>query len=117
MLDQTGLGYALGNSLTRLMQALSKRTGEHRADAEAHRVLDLTRELSFTIDLWRPQNIYYEMLRNVEPRFEVAGQEEEWVKLFQQLGDRLWLRVDQITRAAMLHAAAVAALTIKGVSS
>lgn len=108
-LDQTGLGYTLANSITRLMQSLAKEPENTGLMQKLIGVLDLTRELSFTIDLWRPQNIYYEMLRNVEPRFEGAGQEEAWVALFQQLGDRLWLRVDQITRAAMLPDTGVAA--------
>jgi hypothetical protein len=69
-------------------------------------ILRLIRELAFPVDLWRAQNIYYEMLRNVEPHFVDYDQENNWVALFRELGESLWLRVEQLAQARIMPAAA-----------
>jgi hypothetical protein len=94
-LDTAGLGYVLANSITRLIQELAAEPGNTGLMQKAIAILDMVKELSFPVDLWRAQNIYFEMLREGEPR-SAGGEDEESrqrIRLFRELGDRLWLRL------------------------
>ncbi|MBV9669520.1 MAG: DUF3536 domain-containing protein, partial [Acidobacteriales bacterium] len=105
-LDNTTLGYDLANAITRLMQTLSEQPENTGLIAKLVGILKLVRELNFPVDLWRTQNIYYDMLRNVEPHFANFDQERGWVSCFRELGESLMLRVDQLAQARMMPVAA-----------
>jgi alpha-amylase/alpha-mannosidase (GH57 family) len=95
-LDQAGVGYALANSITRLMQALREEPENTGLMQKLIEVLNLVRQLGIPVDLWRPQNLYYEMLRHVEPKFRSDTEAQEWGELFRELGDKLRMRLERM---------------------
>jgi hypothetical protein len=55
--------------------------------------------MPFEVDLWRVQNLYYELLHGVFPFFrDKAGLgdagAQEWVSQFTALGQQLWVKVE-----------------------
>jgi hypothetical protein len=59
----------------------------------------LARSLPFPVDLWKVQNLYWDMLQSVYPAFkQKAGQKDlpavAWVKAFTSLGKNLSVRVE-----------------------
>jgi hypothetical protein len=93
-LDRDVLGYAFKGYFDRLSDRLRK-TPE---DAELLRRLieaaNLTRELPFDINLWKPQNVYFDISRTARSEWsDRAGKGEEaakvWDSLFEELGHAL----------------------------
>ncbi len=61
-------------------------------------LLDLSALIGAEINLWTSQNIYYRILKNIYPQFKQkseAGEEfaREWLRRFQDLGTRLFVKV------------------------
>jgi hypothetical protein len=56
----------------------------------------VARTLPFEVDLWKPQNNYYEMLRTVLPAMLAQSDEysREWVANFRALGEALNVSVE-----------------------
>ncbi|HEY0563957.1 MAG TPA: DUF3536 domain-containing protein [Terriglobales bacterium] len=106
-LDTAGLGYNAAESVTRLMGTLTREPENTGLMQKLISVLDLVREMSFPVDLWRAQNIYFELLHNVEPRFQKETEANDWIRTFRELGDRLKLRMEALaeTSAALPLAA------------
>ena len=97
MLDTAGLGYALGTSQHTWGGWLSIRPSS-RSLKPVQAAAALVRTLPFEVDLWRAQNVYYELLRGVYPEFlDKADQGDEeahaWVERFVPLGEalRVWI--------------------------
>ena len=94
-IDEASVGFAAGNSLTRLMRQLSKAPANlellHRADV----LVALLQMLPFPVNYWESQNIYYQMLQNELP--SRLNNEDEisvaWVKRFVALGEKLRVSV------------------------
>ena len=60
---------------------------------------EMLHTLPFAIDLWKVQNLYYEILKSNYPEFQIKAQQgdniaEEWVNQFVLLGQQLSMRVD-----------------------
>jgi len=60
--------------------------------------LDLTSSLPFMVNLWKPQNAYYEILKTVYPEFRGRAEQgdesaEVWISHFASLGGKLSIRV------------------------
>jgi alpha-amylase/alpha-mannosidase (GH57 family) len=60
-------------------------------------IVNLACSLPFEVDLWKPQNVYFEMARSVYPEFRKkaeAGEEaaKSWVELFTRFGEKLSCR-------------------------
>ena len=60
--------------------------------------LDLTRSLPFMVNLWRPQNSYYKILKTVYPKLLKRAEKEDesakvWMSHFTSLGENLSIRV------------------------
>jgi len=56
----------------------------------------LARSLPFPVDLWKVQNIYWEMLQNVYPAVKKKTGDRaaaDWVEAFVALGKQLSIRV------------------------
>ncbi|MGI5837823.1 MAG: malto-oligosyltrehalose synthase, partial [Chloroflexota bacterium] len=103
-LDEAGLGYRLRNALESRMKQL-------RSESELlqgffllekmNEALDIVHMLPFEVDLWRVQNIYYEMLQTV-PSTMVEGSRrhkettQQWLDLFLSMGEKLGVRVMEI---------------------
>jgi alpha-amylase/alpha-mannosidase (GH57 family) len=95
--DKTGLGFAATRKINRLMQALTARPDDLktlRLIVDAFRILE---PLGLEINLWKSQNIYFSLSRNL---FRNAGQRaargeaaaKAWLSDFNALGD--FLRVN-----------------------
>jgi hypothetical protein len=61
--------------------------------------VDLASKLSFDINYYQTQNIYYELLRNGYPPMKLAAEKGDksataWIEEFQDLGKKLSVRID-----------------------
>ncbi len=98
-LDATGLGYALGQGLVRLIEHLRERPAEPGLLERLETAATLAVSPPFEADLWSAQNVYYELLLTLyaERCGRAATGDEEaarWIERFRGLGERLGVRVD-----------------------
>jgi alpha-amylase/alpha-mannosidase (GH57 family) len=98
-LDGETLGYTLRNSIDRM--AMDWYADPQRMDrlAALRSAVELARSLPFWVDLWRVQNIFYEVLQTARPGIKThtgAGNPPDagWTKEFMALGDLLQVRTD-----------------------
>lgn len=96
-LDSAGLAYVLKQTLEEMGGQLYSQPADSYLVAHLDAVVGLVRSLPFEVDLWKVQNIYYELLRTVYPDFrKKAGQADKssqiWVEHFEVLGDKLRMR-------------------------
>jgi hypothetical protein len=89
-LDAAGLSFALKQAVDRSMSAAGDWAGHAPPLQHCAGVVELARSFPFDVDLWRAQNAFYSMLESAYPKH--AG-DPEWRAAFQQLGDRLNVRV------------------------
>jgi hypothetical protein len=93
-LDGAVLGYALSGTMKRLIRRLR----EDPSDLELLRTLEsaagLVGRLPFEVDTRWVQNLYYDMLQQVQPQFRERSdpQAVTWMGHFTVLGNRLWVR-------------------------
>jgi hypothetical protein len=100
-LDTAGLGYALQQTLQQIMGRLAAAPTDLTVLKKLQAAAALVRTLPFEVDLWRAQNVYYELLRGVYPEFlDKADQGDEeahaWVERFVPLGEALRVRVPSV---------------------
>jgi alpha-amylase/alpha-mannosidase (GH57 family) len=100
-LDTAGLGYALQQTLQQIMGRLAADPTDLTVLKKLQATAALVRTLPFEVDLWRAQNVYYELLRGVYPEFlDKADQGDEeahaWVERFIPLGEALRVRVPSV---------------------
>ncbi|MDD4238785.1 MAG: DUF3536 domain-containing protein [Desulfotomaculaceae bacterium] len=95
-LNGAALGYVLEQNLEEIGEHF-----HHQSDlsqiAYLHAVIDMVHSLPFEVDLWKVQNIYYELLQTVYPEYKkkaARGDDEAraWVERFNGLGDKLRIR-------------------------
>lgn len=99
-LDQAGLGYALQKSLARQMEQFCEDPSNLELLRRVSNGVQLASELKLPVNLWRPQNIYYEMARKEFSRAHNA----QWRVSFLTLGEKLGIDTSQF--ALMLQAPA-----------
>jgi alpha-amylase/alpha-mannosidase (GH57 family) len=97
-LDQEGLSYAVERALEKQATGFLEHPRdidrlEHWAD-----MADLTEALPFDVNLWKTQNVFYDLLKTVYPSVQerANGGDEaaaRWIKLFTSLGERLSIAV------------------------
>jgi alpha-amylase/alpha-mannosidase (GH57 family) len=93
-LDGQVLGFALAGTMKRLIRRLR----ENPSDLELLRTLEsaagLVGRLPFEVDTRWVQNLYYDMLQQVQPHYRERSdpQAVTWMGHFTVLGDRLWVR-------------------------
>lgn len=94
-LDAAGLGYALQTSVETLMTRFRREPSNLSWLQRMQAVIELVRSLPFEVQLWKVQNVYYEMLGSVLPEFRARADEEaqNWVSQFVALGEGLSVRV------------------------
>jgi hypothetical protein len=97
-LDGDGVGYDFKTNLENMMTALSAEPEDIERMKNVLDAATLARSLPFPVDLWRVQNIYWEMLQNTYPALKERADRNEgpavaWVTVFKELGKKLSIRV------------------------
>jgi alpha-amylase/alpha-mannosidase (GH57 family) len=97
-LDSPGLAYALEKNLTRLMERFSRRPQNLTLLKNLDAALDLPARLPFPINLWRAQNLYYELAHGELPPAPIEDEEEAraWKEHFLSLGSKLWIDIQPL---------------------
>ncbi|MEW6540062.1 MAG: DUF3536 domain-containing protein [Bacillota bacterium] len=96
-LDSAGLDYVLEQTVERMAGRLQAEPHDLDTLTGLNAAVGLARSLPFTVDLWKVQNIYYELLQRVYGEFErraAAGDDRArvWNEHFSALGDKLRMR-------------------------
>jgi hypothetical protein len=100
VVDGEGIGYDLKITLEKMMAALAAAPGDIDSLKKLGEAVRLVRGLPFSVDLWKVQNLYWDMLRVSYAVFRhKAGQGDAlarvWVETFAALGKDLSMRVGQ----------------------
>lgn len=97
-LDTEGLGYLFQQTLEKMMASFVS-TPEDAALLKAlFDAVVLAGSMPFTVDLWKVQNLYYEMLQTIYPEFLKRAQQGDetargWLPQFVSLGQKLLIRI------------------------
>ncbi|GBD39395.1 hypothetical protein HRbin37_01674 [bacterium HR37] len=97
-LDATTLEYTLRKSIERMAERLFSNPMDISLIKRLEGIIEITHSLPFMVNLWKPQNIYYEILQTTYPEVKKkADQGDEnamsWVECFTSLGDKLYIWV------------------------
>jgi alpha-amylase/alpha-mannosidase (GH57 family) len=97
-LDSEGLSYVLERALVRIAHAFLERPRDMERLEKWAEMASLTEAVPFDVNLWKTQNVFYELLLTVYPAFRdraEAGDEpaRRWIQLFTALGDQLSVAV------------------------
>ena len=94
------ISFTVKNKLERLMQELAKRPHEIERIQNLQKFVEAVLPVPLGLNLWRVQDLYWEMLQKVAPQFQQQAQEEdsarEWLTQFAALGDRLGFATKQL---------------------
>jgi len=102
-LDTAGLGYRLSRTIGRMAERLR----EHPADLAHLQALaatvELAKTLPFEVNLWRCQNIYFEVLQSACPDFLARAEDaddeaQSWLDHFAALGQQLDVEVAELKK-------------------
>jgi alpha-amylase/alpha-mannosidase (GH57 family) len=98
-LDADGLGYDLKEKLEQMAEELVNDSDNIKALINLLDAVLLARSLPFPVDLWKVQNLYWEMLLGVYPAFKQKAEQKDaaavaWVESFTSLGNNLSVRVE-----------------------
>jgi alpha-amylase/alpha-mannosidase (GH57 family) len=103
-IDRPGLGYTLQKSLTRMMQRLRSEPEDIDLLNRVCRAAELARSLDLPVNLWRVQNLYFEIAR--EYASGTMQPSPEWQTAFLNCGEWLRIRTDHLLRMGQLQPAA-----------
>ncbi|MBV8206560.1 MAG: DUF3536 domain-containing protein [Acidobacteria bacterium] len=118
-LDAAGLGYTLRKALDRNFDRLLEAPTDLGLLIRLTGIIEAVRKLPFEVNLWKVQNAYYELLRNVYPALAAkpaapAGGEgawgdesAEWMAQFEHLGRLLGFALPEAVQRAPEPAAEV----------
>ncbi len=97
MLDSAGLAYTLRHSVETMIERLQRKPEDMPLLERIVEVVSMATSLPFPVDLWRSQNRYYEMLRQVRPQFERRNDDlsRSWLQTFDRLGEKLKIYVPE----------------------
>jgi len=98
-LDVSTLEFSFRKNLEKMVEALITHPHNLQLLWRLEAAIELLPELPFQVNLWKVQNLYYEMLKHTYPAFRqrAATQEEEsqeWVRRFQNVGAKLSVYVN-----------------------
>ncbi|MBV9610768.1 MAG: DUF3536 domain-containing protein [Acidobacteria bacterium] len=97
-LEGAGLSYVLKRTLEQIMKALAAEPSNLEQLEKTERSIELVRSLPFEVSLWKVQNIYWDMLEHIRPRFQGHQDDEQaaaWLQHFDALGEKLGIRVPE----------------------
>jgi hypothetical protein len=87
------ISFTVKNKLERLMQELAEQPHEIERIESLQKFLEAVMPVPLGLNLWRVQDIYWEMLQKVAPQFQQQAQEDEsareWLSQFTALGELL----------------------------
>lgn len=97
-LDTSELAYRLKKTMDRLAERFRRQPSDMALLESYDAALELVRSLPFEVDLWQPQNNYFEMQQTVCPEIEAKArhgdsQARDWLQQFIALGERLGIQV------------------------
>lgn len=97
-LDTEGLSYMFKRTLERIMERFVFNPDDLSALQELVAAAGIAQAMPFEIDLWKVQNLYYQILWNSYPELQRRAKEgdntaEEWVVQFASLGEQLSIEV------------------------
>jgi alpha-amylase/alpha-mannosidase (GH57 family) len=98
-LDTDGIGYEFKVSLEKKMAGLAASPDSIEDLEKMESLVSLARGLPFPVDLWKVQNIFWDMLPTVYERYREKAEKNDktasaWVKAFTALGKGLSIRVE-----------------------
>jgi alpha-amylase/alpha-mannosidase (GH57 family) len=98
-LDAEELSYFLRQNLELMAARLVDTPEDIDLLKELLAAMEITRSVPFTVDLWKVQNLYHEMLRSAYPEIKKRAERQdkaakEWLAEFNSLGQQLSIRVD-----------------------
>ncbi len=88
--DAAGIGHDFKLNLEKMAAALAKDPTDTGRLADLLAAVTLARGLPFPVDLWKVQNIFWEMLADAYPQFKAK---KEWADAFVSLGKQLNFRI------------------------
>ncbi len=99
-LDGETLGFTLKNAISRMAGNFFTEPENLDRLQALQQAAELARSLPFWVDLWKAQNVYYEILQSAFPKLQKQAREggktdPQWVKEFLALGDLLMVRTDE----------------------
>jgi alpha-amylase/alpha-mannosidase (GH57 family) len=89
-LDTEGIGYDFKLVLEKMMASLKEEPADIDRLKNMFAAVSLARDLPFPVDLWKVQNIFWDMMNSVYPQFKTR---KEWADNFISLGKLLNMRV------------------------
>ncbi len=99
-LDTKGIGFAMEGSMVRVASQLAEAPDDVEILGTLESLATIARSLSFDVDVWQVQNIYFDLMTRHYPRMrslaaEGDAQAQQWVGSFIRLGEQLDILVDQ----------------------
>ncbi|HET9441665.1 MAG TPA: DUF3536 domain-containing protein [Longimicrobiales bacterium] len=99
-LDTKGVAYALERSMERVSRELANTPEDEALLSTLESLATTGRSLSFDVDVWQVQNIYFDLMKQHYPRMralsaEGDAQAMQWVGSFTRLGEQLDISVGQ----------------------
>jgi len=96
-LDETELGYTLKHTVEITAERFHDRPDDLTLLQNLERLTSLAHSLPFDVDMWKVQNIYYQLLNSAYADFKRKAQQgnenaQVWVDHFSALGDKLHMR-------------------------
>jgi alpha-amylase/alpha-mannosidase (GH57 family) len=100
VLDTKGVAFAMERAMERVARQLLARPDDEQLLGTLEAVASTARALSFDVDVWQVQNIYFDLMKQHYPRFrELAadgdGKAMAWIGTFTRLGEQLAISVDE----------------------
>jgi len=105
-LDTAGLSFALKNRLTDLAEQVAVNPMDPEVLSRFEKAVRLARSLPFEVDLWKAQNVSYQVLHKVCSEAPQDPKLQASVEKWRVIADKLGLRCDSV---AVNDAATVAA--------
>jgi hypothetical protein len=101
-LDSAGLNYTLRKRTDAQMKEFAASPTDLGRLQKVEAMVRFIRSLPFEVDLWKVQNLYWDLLQAVYPKMQSSLEPEavEWSRHFAALGDALRVRLDQASREA-----------------
>jgi hypothetical protein len=103
-IDRVGLGFALQQTLERLMDELCSKMEDVERVRRVSLAAELPEQLGLPVNLWRVQNIYFKIAH--EYVFGTKKLRPEWPDAFVRLGEQLSIRTYRTDRLGQPRAAA-----------